>query len=41
MIELALSLIGLMFVVFVALVLKALIPAVIVSISDIFNRERG
>jgi hypothetical protein len=41
MIELALSLVGLVFLVLVALILKALIPAAMVSISDIFNRERG
>ncbi len=40
MITLALNLAALIFIALVALLLKALIPAVGVSISDIFNRER-
>jgi hypothetical protein len=40
MITLALNLAALIFVVIVALILKALIPAAIVSIYDIFTRER-
>jgi hypothetical protein len=41
MFELALSIVGLIFLAAVALVLKALIPSAMVSISDIFDRERG
>ena len=40
MITLALNLAALIFVVIVLLILKALIPAALVSISDIFTRER-
>jgi hypothetical protein len=41
MITLAINLAALIFVGIVALVLKALIPAVCVSLSDLFTKERN